>query len=277
MACCRQAAAKAMARSAYREAVVSIEQALGTLAHLPERRAQPEQAFDLRLELRNAIWPLGQFRKIREILHEAEACAARLDDPRRLGRVAVYLCVSFYGAAQHNAAVAAGERALALSVAPGASQLQVLAHSYLGQALVARTDYARGIESLWKVVAFLAGERRLERLGQGALPAVLARVNLVRGLVELGRFTESVACGSAKVDTGVQDPVARCAPALFVATRKAYVCQPTRRGRATRRRGPPLRPGWPVAAATPAIRGSTARPASPPAGLPARCPCLCHR
>ena len=65
----------------------------------------------------------------------------------------MYLCVSFYGAAQHNAAVAAGERALALSVATGDSQLQVLAHSHLGQALVARTDYERGIEYLWKVVA----------------------------------------------------------------------------------------------------------------------------
>jgi hypothetical protein len=77
----------------------------------------------LRLELRNALWPLGQFRKIREILHEADTFAVRLDDPRRLGRVAVYLCVSFYGAAQHNAAVAAGERALALSIATGDSQL----------------------------------------------------------------------------------------------------------------------------------------------------------
>ena len=186
MAYCRQAAAKAMARSAYREAVVYIEQALGTLEHLPESRAEPEQAFDLRLELRNALWPLGQFRKILEILHEADAFAARLDDPRRLGRVAVYLCVSFYGAAQHNAAVAAGERALALSVATGDSQLQVLAHSHPGQALVARTDYERGIEYLWKVVASAEGELRLERLGQGTLPAVLARVNLVRGLVELG-------------------------------------------------------------------------------------------
>jgi class 3 adenylate cyclase/tetratricopeptide (TPR) repeat protein len=195
MAYCRQAAARAMARSAQLEAVGYVEQALGTLAHLPESRTQLEQAFDLRLELRHALWPLGQFRKILEILQEADALAARLDDPRRLGHVAVYLCVSFYGAAQHHAAVAAGERALALSLATGDSQLQVLAHVYLGQALVARTDYARGIEYLRKAVASLEGELRLERLGQGTLPAVLARATLVRGLVELGRFAESIACG----------------------------------------------------------------------------------
>src|SRR5207245_8230674 len=50
MAYCCQAAARAMARSAHREAVVYVEQALGTLAHLPESRAKLEQAFDLRLE-----------------------------------------------------------------------------------------------------------------------------------------------------------------------------------------------------------------------------------
>ena len=34
---CRQAGEKAMARSAYREAVASFEQALSALPHLPER------------------------------------------------------------------------------------------------------------------------------------------------------------------------------------------------------------------------------------------------
>ena len=67
-------------------------------------------------------------------------------------------------------------------------------------------------------------------------------------------------------------------PVLFASTVMDDVCQPTRRGRATRRRASPLRPGRPVAAATPAIRGSTSRPESPPqAGLPARWPGPCHR
>ena len=56
-------------------------------------------------------------------------------------------------------------------------------------------------------------------------------------------------------------------PVLFASTVMDDVCQPTRRGRATRRRASPLRPGRPVAAATPAIRGSTSRPASPQAAF----------
>src|SRR5262249_48042586 len=45
LAYCRQAGEKAMARSAYREAVGYVEQALHALAYLPEHRARQAQAF----------------------------------------------------------------------------------------------------------------------------------------------------------------------------------------------------------------------------------------
>ena len=60
LAYCRQAGARAAARSAYREAVAYFEQALAALAQLPERRDTLEQAIDLRLDLRNALLPLDE-------------------------------------------------------------------------------------------------------------------------------------------------------------------------------------------------------------------------
>src|SRR5262249_20285635 len=48
VAYCRQAGVKAVARSANREAVTCLEQALGALGHLPERRDLTEQAIDIR-------------------------------------------------------------------------------------------------------------------------------------------------------------------------------------------------------------------------------------
>ena len=59
LAYCRQAGEKAMARSAYREAVGYFEQALSALPHLPETRDTCEQAIDLRLALRSALLPSG--------------------------------------------------------------------------------------------------------------------------------------------------------------------------------------------------------------------------
>src|SRR5207253_501798 len=54
----RQAGTKAIAHSAYHEAVTSFEQALAALAQLPERRDTIEQAIDLRCDLRNVLLPL---------------------------------------------------------------------------------------------------------------------------------------------------------------------------------------------------------------------------
>ena len=87
---CRQAGEKAMARSAYREAVGYFEQALSALPHLPETRDTHEQAIDLRLALRTALLPSGDFGRVLATLREAEALATALDDPRRLGQTSSF-------------------------------------------------------------------------------------------------------------------------------------------------------------------------------------------
>src|SRR4029450_9589732 len=85
LAYCRQAGEKAIARSAHREATGYFEQALSVLPHLPEQRDTREQAIDLRLALRSALHPSGDFGRILATLREAEACAGALDTARRLG------------------------------------------------------------------------------------------------------------------------------------------------------------------------------------------------
>jgi class 3 adenylate cyclase len=61
---CRQAGAKAFARSALREAIAYFEQALAALQHLPKRRETLEQAIDLRLDIRNALIALAEFGRL---------------------------------------------------------------------------------------------------------------------------------------------------------------------------------------------------------------------
>jgi class 3 adenylate cyclase len=95
LAYCRQAGEKALARSASREAVGAFEWALRALPHLPETRATREQAIDLRLALRTALVPSGDFGRVLAVLHEAETLAAALDDPRQLGQVFRFLSVHF--------------------------------------------------------------------------------------------------------------------------------------------------------------------------------------
>jgi predicted ATPase len=68
----RQAGAKALVHSAYREAVSCFEQALTALHPLPDPRQKLERGIDLRFELRQSLFPLGELARVFGYLREAE-------------------------------------------------------------------------------------------------------------------------------------------------------------------------------------------------------------
>jgi class 3 adenylate cyclase/tetratricopeptide (TPR) repeat protein len=191
----RQAGEKALARSAYREAVSYFEQALSTLPQLPETRATREQAIDLRLALRTALRPLGDSGRILVALREAEAHAAALDNPQRLGQVSDFLAVHFRLMGAYDQAIAAAQCALALATSSGDGVLHALANQRLGQAYHAQGDYHRAIDCLGQTVAFFNGTRRRERFRQVFLPAVVAPAYLAWCHAEVGAFAEGRALG----------------------------------------------------------------------------------
>jgi class 3 adenylate cyclase/tetratricopeptide (TPR) repeat protein len=196
LAYCRQAGEKAIARSAYREAVGYFEQALSALPHLPEHRDTREQAIDLQLALRSALSPVGDSGRILACLREAEALAVALDDPRRLGQVLLYLSNYFYFfIGEYDQVIASARRALMLAMASGDIVLQALANRYLGFAYEAQGDYRRAIDCLKQTVASLDGARRRERFGRVMLPAVLSRAHLAACHAELGTFLDGRVLG----------------------------------------------------------------------------------
>jgi tetratricopeptide (TPR) repeat protein len=190
VAYCRQAGEKAMARSAYREAVESFEQALSALSHLPDQRDTREQAIDLRLALRSALRPLGGSGRILAYLREAEALAEDLDDPHRLGQVSGFLSIHFRLMGAYDQTIASGERTLTLATASGDVVLYALANQYLGTAYEHQGDYHRAIDCCEKTVAYLSRTQRYERFGQAFLPAVFSRTLLALCHAELGTFAE---------------------------------------------------------------------------------------
>jgi tetratricopeptide (TPR) repeat protein len=195
VAYCRQAGEKAMARSAYRAAVDYCEQALGALTHLSETRAMREQAIDLRLALRTALYPSGDLGRMLGSLREAEALAETLDDPRRLGQVCVFLSLHFYLMSAHDQAIASGERALTLATASGEPVLHALAHNYLGLAYRTQGNYRQAIDGFRQSLRFFDGAPRRERFGQVTLPAVQSRAWLAWCYAELGTFAEGRTLG----------------------------------------------------------------------------------
>jgi class 3 adenylate cyclase/tetratricopeptide (TPR) repeat protein len=191
----QRAGQRALERSAHREAVGSFEQALSALPHLPEQHDTREQAIDLRLALRSALWPSSDFGRILAYLREAEALAAALDDPRRLGQVSGLLAEHFRFMGAYDQAIAAAQRALALATASGDVVLHALANRDLGLAYQAQGDYRQAIDYLGQTVASLEGAGRHELFGRVILPAVISRAYLAWCHAELGTFAEGRTLG----------------------------------------------------------------------------------
>ena len=186
----RQAGDNAMARSAHREGVGYFEQALMALTQLPEQPDRREQGIDLRLALRSALQPSGDYRRILTYLREAEALAVALNDHRRLGQVLGFLSDQSQRMGAYHQARAYAQRTLTLAAAGGEIVLQALANLYLGNTYQYQGDYHRAIHCFRETVAALKGVRRRERFGQVNLPAVLCRAHLAWCHAELGTFAE---------------------------------------------------------------------------------------
>ena len=130
----RLAGAQSVTRSAYREAVAYFEQALAALERLPEGPPTLEQGVDLRCDLRNALVPLDEYARIFDRMREADVLAGRLGDDQRSSRIAGYLCRCFIDDHDSASAIEAGQRAVALATRSRASDVQVVAQTYLGMA-----------------------------------------------------------------------------------------------------------------------------------------------
>src|SRR5262245_10168841 len=189
-----QAGGKAMAQSANREAVTYFEQALTALAHLPETREALERAIDLRFGVRTALFPLGEFQQIFDRLREAEGLAKMLNDQRRLGQTAVYMCHNLYITGHPTEALASGQHALALAESLGDVPLKVTATLYLGTACLSAGDYPRAAELLTHVPQLLGSLAR-DRLGLAGFPAPLAASYLTLVFAERGEFAAGISHG----------------------------------------------------------------------------------
>ena len=192
----RRAGQLAAARSANREAVASFERALHLLETQPETRERLELAIDLRFDLRTAHFQLGEgLERIVAYLHEAEGLARRLNDQRRLGQLSDYLCNVHITSGHPREAIRFGQNAQAIAESIGDLALQVTANLNLGWAYHFAADDRSAEQLIRKVLGLLEGDRRRERFGQTAFPAVAALGYLTWILAEQGRFAEAIARG----------------------------------------------------------------------------------
>lgn len=189
----RRAGLAAAARAAHREAVACFEQALLALERLPASAPTHAEAVDLRFDLRNSLFPLGEDERLYEHLRAAERLAEGLHDSRRLAWASSYMSNYFWRTTDYRRALEAAQRALAIAATRDDRRLEVATNLRLGQAYISTGDYRQAATALRKSVASLGGEMAHERFGLAGLPAAFSRAFLAWALAELGEFAEAIA------------------------------------------------------------------------------------
>jgi tetratricopeptide (TPR) repeat protein len=185
----REAGLRAIARGAHREALFHLEQALGTLQHLPETRWRSELAIDIRLEIRGALLPLGDWSRMVDHLQEAEAFARALGDQHRLARIAIAKVLQPRVAGDFDAAFKFGQEALAIARTLGDRPIEMVATNYLSDIHQVRGEFLEAIKLLERNVG-LDGSRA-ERFETEHLLAL--------ALSSLGRFDEAIEHGESAI------------------------------------------------------------------------------
>lgn len=87
---CRRAGAKALQRSAHREAIEFLERQVESLARMPGSRQSHEQEIDTRLNLRSAYGATGDVRKMHDNLRLAQELAESIGDETRLAWTSIF-------------------------------------------------------------------------------------------------------------------------------------------------------------------------------------------
>jgi class 3 adenylate cyclase/tetratricopeptide (TPR) repeat protein len=209
----RQAGDKALGRSASREASNWYAQALDALGHLPNEADTLRLAVDIRLDLRTALYALGEFEPMLVRLREADELARKLDDPRRVAWVSIQIGEQSRQAGQFAQALELIERALVLGEMVGDPAVRLAAHQYLGLAYHAVGDLRRATTHM-RIVAerpeddAVSAEFRPTQAGSRAGFRAGSLGWLTRCLAETGDFEEGRVRGqeAVRLAEGIDHP-----------------------------------------------------------------------
>jgi DNA-binding SARP family transcriptional activator/tetratricopeptide (TPR) repeat protein len=221
---------QAAIRSAHNEAVACFEEALSALRRLPASREVDDRDLELRVDLRQSLYPMGRFTDLIRHLREAEQIAEKLEDRPRHARVAAYISNHSWITGDLPQALAYGQRALALAEALANAGLAVEANFRLGQVHWGLGQYRAALSFFERCETAVEPQAAAARYGPSGWPtefglAELSLYYIAAPLTELGRFDEALAAGKRALDfaTRIDRPFALAGS--FAAIGRAHLYQ----------------------------------------------------
>jgi tetratricopeptide (TPR) repeat protein len=173
------------------QAIAHLEGALTAIGHLPPGRETAEQAIDVRVELRNAIHPLGELERAIDYLTEAMTLSERLGDASRSGSISLLLANNHRMTGHSDRARALLDRALAIAESTDDSLLRLMARSELGYVHHDRGDFRQAAITLREYSTALQAAGAAS-ITLGVSPRIVSITTyLAWSLAELGDFEEA--------------------------------------------------------------------------------------
>jgi len=186
----RKAGQQALSRHAHRGAAAYFEQAIAAFAQASPDAASSPVAIDLRLELRYALGPLGQYRRVFELLTEAKQLAESAADQARLGLISCLLCNQVTLRFELPQALSHGAQALAIATKLDDGALAVATHGMMSLAYYLAGDFWRAVDAGRKAERAENDVWR-DRFGLVVPPPVYGASVGSWALAELGEFSEA--------------------------------------------------------------------------------------
>ncbi len=195
VAYCRRAGLRAQAKSANREAVKYLDNALTALDRLAPSRRNQQRCIDLWLKLVQSLFPLGLHDQGYQQLQCARKLASDLGDDRRLLSVASALVLYHWIRGELEQAVQKGREALAMARRLQDRQCEMQLRSRLGSILLDRGEYESARKLLEATVRNIPEDATHDRFSLLVIASVSSRTSLARALGEMGLFKRAIKIG----------------------------------------------------------------------------------
>jgi class 3 adenylate cyclase/tetratricopeptide (TPR) repeat protein len=187
----RQAGLKADARSAQRETLSYLEQAIDALGHLPDTPEKRRLAIDLRLDLHSPLHILGQFDSRRSVLADARTFAEGVGDAPRLAHVIALQANSLWWTGDPTQALEHAEQAARIANDLDDPELQVRTAFYTGMIHHSQGNYPQAASQFRRTLDLIPDKKRGAHYGMVGPAAVGTLHFLVWTLAECGDFQDT--------------------------------------------------------------------------------------
>src|SRR2546426_572810 len=181
--------------------------ALDAASRLPQTTEMLQQTLELQVRLRSALWPLAEFERNADSLHEAVRLATALDDRGQLARTTATMSVLRWITGDAAAARRFADDAREMAVALDDRPLQAMANYYRGLACYLLAEYREAEAAYGENVGMLADAAERYRLGATST-LVVSAAWLALPLPERGAFADGLEHGRAalRLAEAGQDP-----------------------------------------------------------------------